>query len=66
MVPNSNYGLAMGMAGQMLGTIVLGVLVGDWLDSAEPSRNGQLWGGLVGTVLATVMVVRQARKNQGS
>ena len=66
MVPNSNYGLAMGMAGQMLGTIVLGVLVGDWLYSAEPSHNGQLWGGLVGTVLATVMVVRQARKNQGS
>ena len=66
MVPNSNYGLAMGMAGQMLGTIVLGVLVGDWLDSAELSHNGQLWGGLVGTVLATVMVVRQARKNQGS
>ena len=66
MVPNSNYGLAMGMAGQMLGTIVLGVLVGDWLDSAEPSHNGQLCGGLVGTVLATVMVVRQARKNQGS
>ena len=66
MVPNSNYGPAMGMAGQMLGTIVLGVLVGDWLDSAEPSHNGQLWGGLVGTVLATVMVVRQARKNQGS
>ncbi|MEY3101880.1 MAG: hypothetical protein RL767_1253 [Bacteroidota bacterium] len=56
----------MGMAGQMLGTIVLGVFVGDWLDSAEPSRNGQLWGGLVGTVLATVLVVRQARKNQGS
>ena len=66
MAPNSNYGLAMGMAGQMLGTIVLGVLVGDWLDSAEPSRDGQLWGGLVGTVLATVMVGRQARKNQGS
>jgi len=66
MASNSNYGLAMGMAGQMLGTIVLGVLVGDWLDSSEPSRHGQLWGGLVGTVLATVLVVRQARKNQGS
>ena len=56
----------MGMAGQMLGTIVLGVFVGDWLDSAEPSRNGQLWGGLVGTVLAIVLVIRQASKNQGS
>ena len=66
MASQSNYGLAMGMAGQRLGTIVLGVLVGDWLDSSEPSRNGQLWGGLVGTVLATVLVVRQARKNQGS
>ncbi len=66
MASKSNFGLAMGMAGQMLGTIVLGVLVGDWLDSSEPSRNGQLWGGLVGTVLATVLVVRQARKNQGS
>jgi F0F1-type ATP synthase assembly protein I len=66
MAPKSNYGLAMGMAGQMLGTIVLGVFVGDWLDSAEPSINGQLWGGLVGTVLATLLVVRQARKNQGS
>ncbi len=66
MASKSNYGLAMGMAGQMLGTIALGVLVGDWLDSAEPSGNGQLWGGLVGTVLATVLVVRQARKNQGS
>ena len=56
----------MGMAGQMLGTIVLGVFVGDWIDSAEPSINGQLWGGLVGTVLATLLVVRQARKNQDS
>lgn len=66
MEPKSNIGPAMGMAGQMLGTIVLGIGVGDWLDAAEPSRNGQLYGGLVGVILAIATVIRQASKNQDS
>jgi ABC-type uncharacterized transport system permease subunit len=64
MPPKSNYGFALGLAGQMLATIVLGVLVGSWIDSNDPPRMGILFGSLIGTVVATVLVVFQAKKNE--
>jgi ABC-type uncharacterized transport system permease subunit len=64
MTPKPNYGFALGLAGQMLATILLGALVGSWLDPAEPPRMGQLWGALAGTVAATILVIIQAKKNE--
>lgn len=64
MPPKSNYGFALGLAGQMLATIVLGVVVGSWIDSNDPPQMGRIWGSLAGTVVAVAIVVVQVLKNQ--
>lgn len=61
-----NYGFALGLAGQMLATILFGVLVGSWVDPSDPPRMGQIWGSLAGTVVATVLAILQAKKNEKS
>jgi hypothetical protein len=50
----------------MLATILLGVLVGSWVDPSDPPRMGQIWGSLAGTVVATVLAILQAKKNEKS
>jgi hypothetical protein len=64
MSPKPNYGFALGLVGQMLATILLGALVGAWIDPSDPPRMGHIWGSLAGTVVAILLAIIQAKKNE--
>jgi F0F1-type ATP synthase assembly protein I len=59
-----NYGFALGLAGQMLATILLGLGLGRLLDPSDPPKWGQIIGALIGTVVAMVAAIMQVKKNE--
>ena len=61
-----NYGFALGLAGQMLATILLGFGLGHFLDPAEPPKWGPIVGALLGTVVAMVAAIIQVKNSENS